>query len=122
MLRVATLNLWNRCGPYEARMAAAKSHLRALAPDVIGLQEVLRARPGIDGPDMAADLADGHHVAYGSVRDEDVQFGNAILSRFPIVRSEVLPLPQVGTEERRCLLFAELDTPFGHVPFFCTHL
>ncbi|MGZ3424352.1 MAG: endonuclease/exonuclease/phosphatase family protein [Polyangiales bacterium] len=123
MLRAATLNLWNRCGPYEERMAATRAHLAALAPDVIGLQEVLRARPGIEGPDMAGDLASGgYHVAFGSARNEPIQFGNAILSRWPIVRQEVLPLPAAGDGEPRCLLFAEIDSPFGRIPFFCTHL
>jgi endonuclease/exonuclease/phosphatase family metal-dependent hydrolase len=104
-------------------MAAVRTQLGALAPDVIGLQEVLKSRPGVDGPDMARDLAGtGYQVVFGSARDEPIQFGNAILSRFPVLRSESIPLPQVGTDERRCLVYAELDAPFGRIPFFCTHL
>src|SRR5436305_1944864 len=107
MLRVATLNLWNRCGPFEQRMAAVRAQLSALAPDVIGLQEVLQSRPGVEGPDMAGDLAGTRYrVVFGSARDEPIQFGNAILSRFPVRRSESIPLPQVGTDEQRCLVYA----------------
>ncbi|MBX3211413.1 MAG: endonuclease/exonuclease/phosphatase family protein, partial [Labilithrix sp.] len=36
--------------------------------------------------------------------------------------SEVFPLPNGGSDEDRSLVFAELDAPFGKVPFFCTHL
>lgn len=124
MLRVATLNIWNRLGPWDQRLLAIRSHLRAVDADVVALQEVLRARPGVEGPDQAAEIADGfgYHCAYGSTREEPIQFGNAILSRWPITRSELLPLPNVGTDERRCIVFAEIEAPFGALPVFVTHL
>src|SRR5205823_5553953 len=46
--------------------------------------------------------------------------GNAILSRWPIGKSLVLPLP--NTDEHRCVTFAEIDSPHGKIPFFTTHL
>jgi endonuclease/exonuclease/phosphatase family metal-dependent hydrolase len=121
--RVVTFNIWNRMGPWEQRLPAIRSGLRALAPDVLGLQEVLRPAPGVDGPDQAAEIAgDAFHIAWGTAQDEPVRMGNAVLSRWPILRSETFPLPQVGTDERRCLVFAELDAPFGKLPVFVTHL
>jgi endonuclease/exonuclease/phosphatase family metal-dependent hydrolase len=122
--RVATLNIWNRFGPWEERLSAIRAGVRDLVPDVLGLQEVVRLAPGEgDGLDQAAAIAEGfgYHVAYGRARDER-WYGNAILSRWPIKRSHVYELPRVGTDERRSLLFAELEAPFGLVPFFCTHL
>jgi endonuclease/exonuclease/phosphatase family metal-dependent hydrolase len=127
-LRVATLNLWNRMGDWEARLPAIRRQLEALAPDVIGLQEVLRFAAADGSFDQAALASTGlaldfeYHVVYGSHPAAPHPMGNAILSRFPIVRHEVRPLPDAGTEERRSLLFAELDAPFGRVPVFCTHL
>jgi endonuclease/exonuclease/phosphatase family metal-dependent hydrolase len=122
--RVATLNIWNRFGPWDERFAAIRAGVKALDADVLGLQEVLKLDPGegdeLDqGKAIAADL--GYHVAYGRAHDQR-WYGNAILSRWPIVRSEVIELPRGGTDERRCLLFAELAAPFGRVPFFVTHL
>ncbi|MFO0671670.1 MAG: endonuclease/exonuclease/phosphatase family protein [Polyangiaceae bacterium] len=122
-LRVATLNIWNRMGDWDARLVAIREHLQKLAPDVIGLQEVLRIDVGGGEVfDQAALLADGlgYHVAYG--RHPRGQMGNAILSRFPIVRTHVDPIPDGGTDERRSLVLAELDAPCGRIPFFCTHL
>jgi endonuclease/exonuclease/phosphatase family metal-dependent hydrolase len=122
--RVATLNIWNRFGPWEERLAAIRAGVRAIAPDVIGLQEVVRLQAGEgDGLDQAAAIADGfgYHVAYGRSRDER-WYGNAILSRWPIARTHVYELPRAGTDERRSLLFAEIEAPFGRVPLFCTHL
>ena len=123
-LRVATLNIWNRFGPWEDRLAAIRAGVEALAPDLLGLQEVVRleANDG-DGLDQAAAIARGfgYHVAYGRARDER-WFGNAVLSRWPIGRTHVYELPRAGTDERRTLLFAEIDSPFGSIPFFVTHL
>lgn len=118
--RVGTLNIWNRCGPWDERLVAIRAGLADLAPDVLGLQEVLAG----DGVDQAKDIADGlgYHVAFGSSRTDPIRLGNAVLSRYPIVRTEVFPLPNGGTTERRSLLFTELDAPFGLVPFFVTHL
>ena len=57
-LRVATLNIWNRFGPWEQRLAAIRAGVRSLAPDLLGLQEVLRLEPGDgDGLDQAAAIA-----------------------------------------------------------------
>jgi endonuclease/exonuclease/phosphatase family metal-dependent hydrolase len=122
--RVATLNIWNRFGPWEERLAAIRAGVAALAPDLIGLQEVVRlgAAEG-DGLDQAAAIAEGlgYHTAYGRSRDERY-YGNAVLSRWPIARSRVFELPRGGTDERRSLLFAEIESPLGAIPFFVTHL
>jgi endonuclease/exonuclease/phosphatase family metal-dependent hydrolase len=123
-LRVATLNIWNRFGPWDERLVAIRAGVEALAPDILGLQEVVRLEPDDgDGLDQGAAIAQGfgYHVAYGRARDER-WFGNAILSRWPIGRTHVYELPRVGTEERRVLLYAEIAAPFGTVPFFVTHL
>jgi endonuclease/exonuclease/phosphatase family metal-dependent hydrolase len=123
-IRVATLNIWNRFGPWEQRLPAIRAGVGALAPDLLGLQEVVRldAADG-DGLDQAAAIAQGfgYHVAYSRAHDER-WFGNAALSRWPIGRSHALELPRGGTEERRTLLFAEAESPFGAIPFFVTHL
>jgi len=122
--RVATLNIWNRCGPWESRLAAIRAGVVALDPDLLGLQEVLRLGPSEgDGLDQAASIAQGlgYHIAYGRAGDER-WLGNAALSRWPISASKVFELPRVGTDERRALLFAQIEAPFGRVPFFVTHL
>jgi endonuclease/exonuclease/phosphatase family metal-dependent hydrolase len=120
----ATLNIWNRFGPWEERLPAIRAHLARLRPDVIGLQEVLHSAHG-DALDQAKAVAEGlgYHVAYGvASQAHGVSFGNAILSRWPILRTENFPLPNGGTDEQRAIVFAEIEAPFDTVPFFCTHL
>jgi endonuclease/exonuclease/phosphatase family metal-dependent hydrolase len=122
-IRVATLNIWMRFGPWEARLVAIREGLRALAPDVIGLQEVLRATDGsFDQAVMVSEGLGYEHVWGKASENHGTPLGNAILSRWPILRSEIVRLPNGGTDESRCLLFAEIDAPFGRLPFFCTHL
>jgi endonuclease/exonuclease/phosphatase family metal-dependent hydrolase len=121
--RVATLNIWNRFGPWEERLAAIRAGFASVAPDILGMQEVLRLAPGEgDGLDQGLAVApDGWHVAYARATGER-WYGNAALSRWPIVRAESFDLPRCGTDEKRSLLFAEIDAPFARVPLFVTHL
>ena len=65
----------------------------------------------------------GYEVAWGKASENHgYPTGNAILSRWPIVRSETIALPNGGTDEDRCAVFAEIASPFGKLPFFVTHL
>ena len=123
-LAVATLNIWNRFGPWEERARAIRAGLVALSPDILGLQEVLRSTEG-DKLDQASVLSQGlgYHVAWG-LASENYGFpiGNAVFSRWPIVRSSVHPLPREGSDETRSLVYAEIGSPYGAIPFFVTHL
>jgi endonuclease/exonuclease/phosphatase family metal-dependent hydrolase len=119
--RAATLNIWSRFGPWEERLVAIRATLEELAPDVIGLQEVLRFE-GFDQGKLVSDGL-GYHVAWGQASENHgFPTGNAILSKWPILRQDVLPLPDGGSDERRSVVFAELASPYGRVPVFCTHL
>ncbi len=119
-LRLATLNIWNRGGPWEERLLAIRAALVAEDADVIGLQEVV----AIDGFDQAALIAEGlgYHVVHGRHSAARIPLGNALLSRFPVIRSEALDLPTEDDTERRSLLRADLEAPFGRLSVFVTHL
>jgi len=121
-IKLLTLNVWNRQGPWDARLALIRAELEQLAPDVVGLQEVLGAA---DQPSQAHDIAAdlGYECFYAPAWDMGggVSFGNAILSRHPLVDTEVLAL-DTDRGESRGGAFARLDAPCGQVPVFCTHL
>jgi endonuclease/exonuclease/phosphatase family metal-dependent hydrolase len=122
-LRVLTLNIWNRQGPWEQRLDLIRAGIQRLDPDLVGLQEVVEA----GGPSQADDIARGLHTsftAFGNAHDlgGGVRFGNAVLSRWPIAASRVFPLPTGDTDEHRSLLLAEVASPHGKLPFFVTHL
>ncbi len=121
-VEVVSINIWNRQHPWEERLAMLRKGLAALSPDVVGLQEVLSNGSHSLADEIAAGL--GYQVAFGSAKDLPAghAFGNAVLSRFPILRHEVFPLPDADTSESRSLLIAWLDTPRGPLPFCTTHL
>ena len=127
-LRVLTLNIWNKQGGWPERLPLIRRELEALSPDVVGLQEVLHldseAQPleNDQAREIARDL--GYYTAFGPAWElgGGLKFGNAVLSRFPIVAANNFPLPGEPGEETRALLYAELDAPCGRIPVFVTHL
>jgi len=131
-LRVGTLNLWGRQGPWEARRTVARKALDQLALDILGLQEVLcfDARAvGADpatSADQARELGEGlgFHTCFGPALDLGFgySFGNAILSRFPLADVENVALPSAPGVEPRAVVSAIVRAPFGDVSFSSTHL
>jgi endonuclease/exonuclease/phosphatase family metal-dependent hydrolase len=122
-LRVLTLNIWNRSGPWPERAKRICAWLDRLDPDVVGLQEVLRG-PGLD---QLAVLFEGRPHQLDFVRavdfweDRSLAFGNAIASRWPIGEREELVLPSADAE-RRAALSVTIDAPFGPLCLTVTHL
>jgi len=114
-LTVATYNIRHGRGMDEVvdlqRTAAA---LHALDADVIGLQEVDRQVQRSGNADQAAALGAQLQMAhaFGAFMPyQGGEYGLALLSRFPIRRTEALRLPN-GNEPRVALL-AELELPNG---------
>jgi endonuclease/exonuclease/phosphatase family metal-dependent hydrolase len=121
--RVVTLNIWNRQGPWAQRLPLIRAGLAALDADVIGLQEVL-GFPGM--PSQADEIAAGtgwhvHHVPAWHVGG-GLTFGNAILSKHPLVETASLPLPAPEGLDTRTVAFARVELPHGPMPVFVTHL
>jgi endonuclease/exonuclease/phosphatase family metal-dependent hydrolase len=128
-LRVVTLNLWGTEPPLDARLALAARQLRALAPDVVCLQEV-RPLDGRAGRTTAEALADalGMTAHYETAVAWETsaalpagQEGLAVIAR-SIRQTRVEPLPEARPTEARSLLSAEVDTPAGAIWVHTTHL
>jgi endonuclease/exonuclease/phosphatase family metal-dependent hydrolase len=107
--------------------------IRAGGTDIAGLQEVDRHYgTRSDWADQAAELAAllNWQVAYGANIDRDppapgrprVQYGNAVLSRYPIARWQNTHLPGSPGAEQRGLLHAEIDVPGVPLHVYVTHL
>ncbi len=121
-VRLVTWNLWWRFGPWEQRQPAIRETLLEIDADLILLQEVWAA----DGRDQAEELGQALGFSVARTVDPDGQpqsFGNAILSRWPIVDSEMIVLPnEDGHPSHRSALTAIVDTPAGHQAVTVTHL
>ena len=96
-IKVATLNLFNRMGDWDARFPLVVEQLNELAPDVIGLQEV---DLGIDqGMQISREinrrLGDSPHYRIKHATSPGVRasiFGIGTLARIPFVEHQVLDL------------------------------
>ena len=92
-IRVLTWNLWWRFGPWEQRARAIEQSLVSANADVICLQEVWASDGGVD---QVEELANALGFSYGrtpSAYWQGYSFGNAILSRWPILEIENHALP-----------------------------
>jgi endonuclease/exonuclease/phosphatase family metal-dependent hydrolase len=121
--RIATLNIWNRQGPWDKRLPLIRDGLAALDADVIGLQEVLAFG---SLPNQADEIAAGmgwhvHHAPAWQVGG-GLTFGNAILSPHRLLDTACLPLPSPPGLDTRSVAFARVDAPHGPIPVFVTHL
>jgi len=123
-LSVLTLNLWHDSGPWPERRRRIREWIERLDPDLIGFQEALRG-PGLD---RAAELGEGlgRHVAFARASDfwgdPRFAFGNAVVSRWPILQQATLRLPDSGDGETRSAICVTVEAPLGPVAFTSTHL
>jgi endonuclease/exonuclease/phosphatase family metal-dependent hydrolase len=107
--------------------------LEALRPDIVGLQEVDRhfsARSEFEDQPRRLSRRLGMRLAYAPALDLDPpaagrprrKFGNAILSRFPIVGRRNVLLPRTANVEQRALLRARVDLGDRLMDAYVTHL
>jgi endonuclease/exonuclease/phosphatase family metal-dependent hydrolase len=121
-LKIVTLNLWGPQPPLERRMQLVAEGLRALDPDLVGLQEVCQSQ---SLPNQAATLAAALGMEFHFVVAtpwNGVEEGVALLSRHPISARGERELPHATEKERRVVAHARIETPGGPLEAFTTHL
>jgi endonuclease/exonuclease/phosphatase family metal-dependent hydrolase len=99
--------------------------VRGSGADLIALQEIDVGTLRSGGVDQASELArlTGLHVAFGEAMPWDGgSYGEALLSRWPILETHVHALPHTGGREPRCALEVRVQTPSGRLRFVGTHL
>ncbi|MDX1401155.1 MAG: endonuclease/exonuclease/phosphatase family protein, partial [Kiloniellales bacterium] len=123
-LKVLTWNIWWRYGPWKERERRLIETIRKLDPDLVCLQEVWREGAEDQAQLLGAALGLKAAFAEAEPRPGEIGFGNAILSRWPIVKEAVRPLPPAPSDGSggRIALFAEIDGPRGRIGAFSTHL
>ncbi len=127
-LRVMTYNVhgcvgldWQRS---EKRIADV---IASFQPDIVGLQELDMARKRSAGVDQASRIAmelGFHHVFHPALIREEEHYGDAILSRWPMVIRRAGDLPSKKAfifPETRGALWVEIQMLVGHVHIINTH-
>jgi endonuclease/exonuclease/phosphatase family metal-dependent hydrolase len=127
MLRVLTYNIHHGEGTDKQfdykRLAAVINNLE---PDIVALQEVDCGTERASGTDQAKLLAKLCHMHYAfgqAMSHQGGQYGEAILSRFPIEKTIVHPLPYQLELEPRAAVEVVIDPAgIGPISFVGTHL
>lgn len=120
-LTVMTLNLWG-ANKWRRRRAAVVEWINEVGPDLVALQEVVR-RFGLRQAPWIAKRT-GMTAVFGPARNTfSGTFGNAVLSRLPVLASACHPLTDASSgNEPRALLTVDVDAPGARISFSSTHL
>lgn len=120
-LTLMTLNMWG-LNEWQARRQSIAAWINELRPDLVALQEVVRS----DDVCQASWIAEhtGMVATFGTACVKPVgEFGNAVLSRFPVTGSQCHPLTDGATaNEPRCVLAVQVDVLGRCIWFASTHL
>jgi len=122
-VKIMTYNLhngFNTDGRLD--MEALAQVIEESGADVIGLQEVSRGWVINGSVDMLQWLSQRLGMPYVAGPTEGLLWGNAILSRYPILNSENVPLPTDSLLLRRGYTTAEIDIGSDTLQFIDTHL
>jgi endonuclease/exonuclease/phosphatase family metal-dependent hydrolase len=94
-------------------------------PDIVALQEIdsRRARAAhIDDPfDVLQQALGTHGIGARAVTTTDGAYGQALISRWPMLNTEIHDLSYPEREPRRAIR-TDIDTPAGRVRVIATHL
>jgi len=121
-IKVLSWNLWWKFENYLDRQDLIFDELKKLNPDLLCLQEVWEDSDHSQAK-VIAELF-GYEYAYSkSFEIDGVSFGNAIVSKFPILKfsSSLIPTPS-EFNENRTLLHAEVNYDNAKIDILCTHL
>ena len=123
-LRVCTYNIWHG-GRVKADLGVLGRTLNDLGAHVVGLQEVDVGTARMDGIDTLAVIAQaGGYPYFCFTKAMDYRgggYGTAILSKYPILSSETIPLV-CENKEPRALGCVTIDAEGEKVDFLNTHL
>ena len=123
IIRIMDYNLHNGFNTDgQLDLEALAQVIEAGDADVIGLQEVSRGWVINGSVDMVQWLSQRLDMPYIFGPTEGLQWGNAILSRYPIVSVDTASLPPESQRLRRGYILAEIDTGQQTIHFIDTHL
>lgn len=128
VIRVLSYNIKHGEGvDGKVDLSRAARIIKSVSPDIVALQEVdsgTKRTARVDQPKVLGELT-GMQVAFGdNIPYQGGRYGNAVLSRLPIVRTQNHRLPSFYDGEQRGLFEIEVRPPGSSSSFlfFATHL
>ena len=125
-LRIVSWNIHHARGLDErVDVGRVADELRALDADFVLLQEVdvgVRRSAGVDIPAELATRLEMFAAFEKNIDYQGGEYGNAILSRWPIATRENLRYAMLRRGEQRGLLTVSVDASAGRLAVGCTHI
>ncbi len=123
-VRVMTWNVHGGVGPDGRHdLERILTLVRRIDPDVLALQEIDSRRSyGQEHPVAMLKRVLGHHgIAAAAITTADGDYGQVLLSRWPLADADVHDISVPGREPRRAIT-ALVQTPAGQLSVLATHL
>lgn len=123
ILRIVTYNI-HKCRGMDARVRPERvaAVLAELDADVIALQEVVRGKKEKDQLAVIAKTIGAKHYRFGGTRKHrGADYGNAVISKLPIISHESYDITASRREPRGCLR-ADIDIGGRTLRLFNAHL
>ena len=109
-----------------SNLDAVAGIINSLKPDLVALQEVDNKTARAKGLDLTAELSrrTGMHGVFGKAMDYDGGgYGEAVLSRYPVIQTKNNLLPHIAKAEPRAALEVHIELRHGvKIAFAGTHL
>lgn len=128
VFRVMTYNIHSASGPdNKVNTQRIANFILSQNVDLVSLNEVARFMPRSDGRDTIGELAQETGMTFvfsnnNTALTGNDQFGNAILSKFPVLFRDHRLLPNINGNEQRGWLKGIVDINGKFLSFWVTHL
>ena len=122
IIKVLSWNIWWKFENYIKRQDLIFNEIKKLRPDILCLQEVWEDQDRSQAK-MISDLLGYNYKFFKSYEFDGVSFGNAIVSKYPIIKfnSQLIPTEN-KFNENRTLLHTQLLYEEHKINVLCTHL
>ncbi|MBR3928687.1 MAG: endonuclease/exonuclease/phosphatase family protein [Clostridia bacterium] len=130
-MRLMTYNIQSGRDAFrKLDLSASEKTVREFAPDLLALNEVRMKTRDVGDVEQAKALAESLHMHFffaKAINYNGGEYGVALLSKFPILHAEAIPVPSLPLFRRelryedRVLLKAELDVSGKSVFAFVSH-
>lgn len=119
-ITIANFNIAGGLRKHKVDLNLVANAIKVMNADIITLEEVDQNTTRSEGLDQAKIIAEktGMYYAFGKATDmHGGNYGNAILSKYPIEKTKVFPLPS-GEFEQRALMLSKINVPGFDSPIY----
>ncbi|MCT6875283.1 endonuclease/exonuclease/phosphatase family protein [Frischella perrara] len=119
-ITIANYNIAGGLRKHKMDLDLVAKAIKSMDADIVTLEEVDQNTTRSGNLDQAKILAEkvGMYYVFGKATDMDSgNYGNAILSKYPIEKTKIFPLPS-GDFEQRALMLSKINVPGFDSPIY----